>query len=106
LTAGYILWALQRVYLGAEYKGPHPEALTPMNGREMAVAIPLCVMAVVLGVFPYSLLRYMDKTVDRQVVELAEWTRTVKQPLLDAAEEDADTASNREQSNPLAAAEY
>ena len=31
LTAGYILWAIQRVYLGAEYKGPHPEALTPMT---------------------------------------------------------------------------
>ncbi len=29
LTAGYILWAIQRVYLGAEYKGPHREALTP-----------------------------------------------------------------------------
>ena len=25
LTAGYILWAIQRVYLGAEYKGPHRE---------------------------------------------------------------------------------
>ena len=31
LTAGYILWAIQRVYLGAEYKGPHPEALTPIT---------------------------------------------------------------------------
>ena len=30
-TASYILWALQRIYLGAEYKGPHPEALTPSN---------------------------------------------------------------------------
>ena len=26
LTAGYILWAMQRVYLGPEYKGPHGEA--------------------------------------------------------------------------------
>ena len=31
LTAGYILWTIQRVYLGAEYKGPHGEALTPMT---------------------------------------------------------------------------
>ena len=34
LTAGYILWAMQRVYLGPEYKGPHAEDITPMNGRE------------------------------------------------------------------------
>ena len=31
LTAGYILWTIQRVYLGPEYKGPHGEALSPMN---------------------------------------------------------------------------
>src|SRR5271168_1634112 len=36
LTAGYILWAIQRVYLGPEYKGPHREAIVPMNGREAA----------------------------------------------------------------------
>ena len=41
LTAGYILWAIQRVYLGAEYKGPHPEALTPMTLREFSIAAPL-----------------------------------------------------------------
>ena len=34
LTAGYILWAIQRVYLGAEYKGPHEDHLTPMTLRE------------------------------------------------------------------------
>ena len=34
LTAGYILWTIQRVYLGPEYKGPHAEALTPMTRRE------------------------------------------------------------------------
>ncbi len=26
LTAGYILWTIQRVYLGPEYKGPHGDA--------------------------------------------------------------------------------
>ena len=35
LTAGYILWTIQRVYLGPEYKGPHGEALTPMTRREI-----------------------------------------------------------------------
>ncbi|RIK87288.1 MAG: NADH-quinone oxidoreductase subunit M [Planctomycetota bacterium] len=74
LTAGYILWAIQRVYLGAEYRGPHGEALTPMTVREMAVAIPLVVFAIVFGVYPPSLLNYMQPSIDRQVETLAAWT--------------------------------
>ena len=31
LTAGYILWTIQRVYLGAEYKGPHGDHLYPIT---------------------------------------------------------------------------
>lgn len=52
LTAGYILWALQRVYLGSEYVGPHSEDITPMNGREASVAAVLLVFAIILGVYP------------------------------------------------------
>ena len=74
LTAGYILWAIQRVYLGAEYTGPHGEALTPITMRELFVAIPLMVLAVVLGIYPNSLLHYMQPSIDRQVEQLAEWT--------------------------------
>ncbi|MBI1248310.1 NADH-quinone oxidoreductase subunit M [bacterium] len=90
LTAGYILWAIQRVYLGPQYHGPHEEALTEINRREMAVAIPLCVLAIVLGVFPAIVFRYMDKTVDRQVTDLTRWTEEVKLPRLRAAEAEAD----------------
>ncbi len=80
LTAGYILWAVQRVYLGAEYRGPHPEALTPSNSRENAIAIVLLVFALLLGILPYqTLLRYMDPTIQRQVNSLAEWTQRVKE---------------------------
>ena len=75
LTAGYILWAVQRVYLGAEYRGPHEEALTPIKGRELAVAVPLVVLAIWFGVYPDILLRYMDPTIDRQVEELVSWRK-------------------------------
>lgn len=80
ITAAYILWTIQRVYLGVEYKGPHEEELKPITGREFAVAVPLFVFAIVLGIFPHSIgripsvLAYMDGTVDRQVQELADWT--------------------------------
>jgi NADH-quinone oxidoreductase subunit M len=50
LTAGYILWAIQRVYLGP----PKPEyANTPdITLREICVMAPLAVMSIALGVLP------------------------------------------------------
>jgi NADH-quinone oxidoreductase subunit M len=75
LTAGYILWAIQRVYLGAEYKGPHEEALTPITLRELMIAIPLMVMAVWFGVYPKSLLDQMEPSINRQVDQLTAWTQ-------------------------------
>jgi len=62
LTAGYILWTIQRVYLGAEYKGPNAEAITPINGRETAVAGILLVLAIVLGVYPESMFGMMRES--------------------------------------------
>ena len=76
LTAAYILWAIQRVYLGAEYRGPHPEALTPITLREKLVAVPLLVLAIWFGVYPMTVFRYMDATIDQQVNQLAAWTDT------------------------------
>jgi NADH-quinone oxidoreductase subunit M len=76
LTAGYILWAVQRVYLGPEYKGPHPEALVPMTFREFSIAAPLLALAILFGVYPQALLNYMQPSVDKTVVELTEWTKT------------------------------
>ncbi len=75
LTAGYILWAVQRVFLGAEYKGPHEEAIVPSTLRENTIAVVLFVLAILFGVFPYqTILRYMDKTVEAQARTLTEWT--------------------------------
>jgi NADH-quinone oxidoreductase subunit M len=100
LTAGYILWAVQRVYLGPEYKGPHGEELTPSNLRENLIGTVICVFAVIFGIFPYqfpdgrpSILKYMDATIEAQVNDLAEWTRE-----MDAA--DRSTAATDNQNTP------
>jgi NADH-quinone oxidoreductase subunit M len=77
LTAAYILWAIQRVYLGAEYKGPHGEHLTPITARELAIATPLVFLAILFGVYPQSLFDYVTPSVNRQVETLADWTREV-----------------------------
>jgi len=99
LTAAYILWAIQRVYLGAEYKGPHGDHLTPITGRELAIATPLVFLAILLGVAPQLIFNYVTPTVNAQVETLAEWTRTVRpdapaaQPPLAAAPPTTDSAA-------------
>ncbi len=112
LTAAYILWTLQRVFLGAEYKGPHEEALVPANLRENLIAGTLFVMAIVFGVFPHhigeipSILGVMEPTIERQIDDLTQWTRNVKAPLLEAKraakEKEAEkTASNEKDAEEI-----
>ena len=97
LTAAYILWAIQRVYLGAEYKGPHGDHLTPITPRELAIATPLVFFAILFGVAPQLLFNYVTPSVNRQVETLAEWTRTVhdagRQPLPATAASEAKDAA-------------
>ncbi len=64
LTAGYILWTIQRVYLGPEYKGPHAEEITPINGREGTVAVILLTFAILLGVFPGVMFDIMTPSIE------------------------------------------
>ena len=78
LTAGYILWTIQRVYLGPEYKGPHPEALVPMTRREIGIAAPLVAFAILLGVYPSVLFDYMKPSVQNTVNQMTTWTADVK----------------------------
>ncbi len=75
LTAAYILWTLQRVYLGPAYKGPHGEALTPITPRELAIAAPLLAMAIVFGVYPMAVFNYMAPAVNRTVDDMAAWAQ-------------------------------
>ena len=98
LTAAYILWALQRVYLGSEYKGPHEEDITPTNLRERSIGVALLALAIIFGVFPYQVaFKYMDPTITRQVEELADWTKRVK-----AVEEAEELAEGEEEETPAA----
>lgn len=70
LTAGYILWAVQRVYLGPEYKGPHREDIVPMNGREAFIGFVLLGFAIVLGVYPDLMLNMMNESINYLVASL------------------------------------
>jgi NADH-quinone oxidoreductase subunit M len=54
LTAGYMLWTMQRIYLGKpneKYLG-----LPEINARELVTLVPLGVIVVILGVYPHAIL--------------------------------------------------
>ena len=60
LTAGYLLWTMQRMYLGPvneKYVG-----LPEINGRELFTLVPLGAIVVVLGVYPHA-----DPRPDRRI---------------------------------------
>jgi NADH-quinone oxidoreductase subunit M len=69
LTAGYILWTLQRVLLG---RNEAHEGLPDLTLRERVIAAPLVVLTVWLGIFPQSLLDWMSPSVDEVVASVAE----------------------------------
>ncbi len=52
LTAGYILWAIQRVLLGSER--PEYRDIPDISTREIIIATPMALLAVALGVFPWQ----------------------------------------------------
>ncbi|MBD3162087.1 MAG: NADH-quinone oxidoreductase subunit M [Candidatus Eisenbacteria bacterium] len=60
LTAGYILWTLQRMFLGTlneKYK-----SLPDINGRELFTLVPLAIIVIVLGVWPMPVLDLMRRS--------------------------------------------
>lgn len=61
LTAAYILWTLQRVYLGVN---PAYEGFPDITAREFIIAAPLVFLAIALGVFPSSVLDWMGPDVE------------------------------------------
>lgn len=80
LTAGYILWTLQRVYMGPEYKGPHPEDLREVNGREATVGVIVSVFAIVLGVLPYTMIGLMEPAITQLTQNLSQGQGVLHEP--------------------------
>jgi NADH-quinone oxidoreductase subunit M len=70
LTAGYILWTLQRVFLGRneQYRG-----LPDMTTREIVIGAPLVFFTVLLGVLPQAtLIGWMGPSVSQVVSKVAQ----------------------------------
>jgi NADH-quinone oxidoreductase subunit M len=65
LTAAYMLWTLQRLFLGSI-----PEkwkALPDINGRELFTLVPLAVIVIFLGIYPAPAINLMSSSVNALV---------------------------------------
>jgi NADH-quinone oxidoreductase subunit M len=67
LTAAYMLWTLQRVFLGQKNEkwGTMPD----INGRELAALVPLGIIVLALGIYPSLLLSSMSASMN-QLIEI------------------------------------
>ncbi|HEY6952118.1 MAG TPA: NADH-quinone oxidoreductase subunit M [Bacteroidota bacterium] len=70
LTAAYMLWTLQRVFLGA----PNEKwaSLPDINGRELFTLVPLAVIVLILGIYPSFMLDLMTSSMNHLVTVMAQ----------------------------------
>ncbi len=71
MTAAYILWTIQRVYLGPTYNGPEGEGLVPLTGTEAGIGYTLLALAIALGVMPDLLFGLMRASVAEMVTRMS-----------------------------------
>jgi NADH-quinone oxidoreductase subunit M len=69
ITAAYILWTLQRVFLG---QNPAYKDYPEIDFRELLCIVPLIVFSVLLGVAPWLLLHWMEPNVTGLINSLAQ----------------------------------
>jgi NADH-quinone oxidoreductase subunit M len=72
ITAAYILWTLQRVYLGTN---PAYKDYPDINTRELVCVIPLVVLCILLGILPTLVLNWMEPHVTGLIDSLVQVTR-------------------------------
>ncbi|NUN08706.1 MAG: NADH-quinone oxidoreductase subunit M [Ignavibacteriaceae bacterium] len=65
LGAGYMLWTLQRVFLGE--LNPKWSGLKDLDFREYAMLVPLTLIIIILGIFPSIMLDFMNTSVNTMV---------------------------------------
>jgi NADH-quinone oxidoreductase subunit M len=65
LTAAYMLWTLQRIFLGKVNE--KWSALPDVNARELFTLVPLAIIVLVLGIYPSLMLNIMTSSLDNLV---------------------------------------
>ncbi len=68
-TAAFLLWAMQRVFLGA--KNLKYEGIAEINAREIFCQAPLLFLCVLFGIYPWFLMDWMRPSIDNLLSILA-----------------------------------
>ena len=63
LAAVYMLWAYERMFTGP-VSNPENEGLSDLNGREIAILVPVAILIVFLGVYPKPALDRIEPSVE------------------------------------------
>ncbi len=65
LTAAYILWTVQRVFLGE--LGDEHKGMADLTGRELLMFVPLLIIVIFLGVYPGPAIELMNASLSHLV---------------------------------------
>jgi NADH-quinone oxidoreductase subunit M len=69
LTAAYLLWTWQRIYLGTNQQ---TQSFADASAREAAILLPFAVLAILLGVIPQTvILNWVDPSVSGWIANLS-----------------------------------
>jgi NADH-quinone oxidoreductase subunit M len=60
LTAGYLLWTIQQMFLGKPREDYAQMHLAEINARELCMLIPIGVVVLILGVYPHAVLDLLN----------------------------------------------
>ncbi len=60
LTAGYLLWTIQQMFLGKPREDYAQMHLAEINARELCMLIPIGVVVIVLGIYPHAVLDLLN----------------------------------------------
>ncbi len=69
LSAVYMLWVFQRVMFG-ELDNPKNQKLADLNGREIAIMVPLIVMIFFMGLYPKPIIDKMEPAIKKLVSQV------------------------------------
>jgi NADH-quinone oxidoreductase subunit M len=75
LTAAYMLWTLQRVFLGTlpdRWKN-----LPDINGRELFTLVPLAIIVIFLGIYPSPAINLMTSSINNLVNIVTQYAGTI-----------------------------
>jgi NADH-quinone oxidoreductase subunit M len=76
LSAAYLLWMVKRVLYG-EVTNEKNRALPDLSGREAAIILPLCALAILMGVASPFFTRKMEPALDNLIQNVRRSTQPV-----------------------------